>query len=175
MKPLRLIVVIALFAFEGCGDHGGPPTKQEIAGVYKGRYAGGIETIDIRINGSFSQDFRVGSSLVYTSNGTWDIQGKNLSFTPFAFPTEILRMKGDGRSQVPRLAFGLAVRFTLSSGLGHIMLRKLMVKVPGWMNRPLKWKTANHSWRYTCRAGVPSQQLTKDEANRQRPFDRQRK
>jgi hypothetical protein len=110
MKPLRLIVVIALFAFEGCGDHGGPPTKQEIAGVYKGRYAGGIETIDIRINGSFSQDFRVGSSLVYTSNGTWDIQGKNLSFTPFAFPTEILRMKGDGRSQKVGSAPGLWAR-----------------------------------------------------------------
>jgi hypothetical protein len=55
----------------GCsGDHS-PPSTAEIVGTYWGHYGDGDETIELRLNGTFSQTFQIGTNIVYTMNGKW--------------------------------------------------------------------------------------------------------
>ena len=74
MKPLLIPAFIALLAASnGCGQATDTPatSKAEIVGTYTGHYADGIETFEIRYDGTFSQTFHGGTNTGYSSSGKW--------------------------------------------------------------------------------------------------------
>jgi hypothetical protein len=102
----KWLLALAMTVIVGCKNSPDSPTKQEVIGIYMGKYASGIETIEIRADGSFSQQFRLGSNLVYASDGKWEIRDAIISFTPFVFPTEMLRTKMGAPAQKVDVAPG---------------------------------------------------------------------
>jgi hypothetical protein len=85
-----------------------PPSTDELVGVYKGKYAKGIETITINADGTFTQEFKNDSGQLYISSGKWNLHNKDsngliqfrngqLEFAPFMSPDGIWNGKIDGK------------------------------------------------------------------------------
>lgn len=91
MDFIKWLLTLAMSVFVGCGGDCEPPRKEEVVGMYMGKYANGIEVIEIGQSGSFSQEFQIGSKRVYASEGKWEMEGAVISFRPFVFPSEMLR------------------------------------------------------------------------------------
>ena len=75
-----LFLGVVLVAVDLCSY----PTLQRVVGTYKGTYAGGTETLVIRIDGSYTQTFIREDQVIYVNNGLWRIaRGREIEFTNF--------------------------------------------------------------------------------------------
>jgi hypothetical protein len=80
MRRASLIVIsIAIGLLMGCGKKG----PESVAGNYVGAYFGGTEQLTLTEDGKFTQSFSVNGEALYTNEGTWMVDGRNVQFRNF--------------------------------------------------------------------------------------------
>src|SRR5580700_9425742 len=82
---IRMLSMIFCIGLIGCGE-GPPPSAAEVQGKYAGSYAGGIEEFELRADSTFSQVFKIGGAVIYSSEGKWKIQGREIILEPLKAP-----------------------------------------------------------------------------------------
>ena len=68
------------------------PAVKDVVGIYSGRYAGGTEVFDIRLDGTFTQTFVRNGNEVYSSAGKWWVSevGSGVCFAPYVQPYQMM-------------------------------------------------------------------------------------
>jgi hypothetical protein len=110
-KLFRRMFFFMMPALAGCSVASLPPTPSEIVGTYMGRYRGGVETFELRPDGTFSQTFQIGSDAVYSISGKWRfkkemtiekkvVQVNRVDFEPFMVPSASATPGSNANSKV---------------------------------------------------------------------------
>lgn len=98
MRTLVRTTFLAITAaMSGCGSDKTPSSMAEVVGIYMGSYGGGVESFEIKADGSFAQTFRVGTNVIYNATGKWNITNRLIHFGPFMSPDGMWDGKFDGK------------------------------------------------------------------------------
>jgi hypothetical protein len=100
--------LLLLGLLSGCSK---APSSKSVPGTYQGSYAKGVETVNIKPDGTFDQIFFRNGSLVYSNSGSWRIDGWKVVFEPFVEPDGV----GDERKTLPE-------KYDIASGTWHGIL-----------------------------------------------------
>jgi len=90
--PCMATVLVLLCAMSGCYY---PLNEDNLVGHYKGVYAGGVEDLVIRRDGTFSQTFRKAEAVEYSNSGTWEIRGDGVVLRRFVRAMHHARLEFD--------------------------------------------------------------------------------
>ena len=67
---------------DGIGDRCQELLSARIPGTYAGNLAGGVEILELRDNGAFTQTFLRSGSVLFTQEGRWNLAGSRVQLSP---------------------------------------------------------------------------------------------
>lgn len=88
MRPLYGLLLLVTLVFACCFVPGHlmekpTPTVSTVPGNYRGEYMGGVETVEVRSDFKYVQEFRKNGALIYRNEGAWHIAGNQVVFDNF--------------------------------------------------------------------------------------------